>query len=195
MLSEVKLLSSHEASSDDHKHRGGSKSRDSILAFTPSSVEPPLGKEGGAWVPWSPQRSCNLFSMLSGWNKAILVVLPSFSFNDQSFLLTLSVWRQILSPRSSGIPNIWVEAKVGDGSGFCWTRERVRVTISFHFGSPLGHLVWSLVSPPQSFYCFVCHHIHSTQRLHFPFLCGSFSCQVFMLQEEIILCSLLTWLV
>lgn len=51
MLSEMKLLSSHEASSDDHKHRVGSKSRDSILAFTPSSVESPLGKEGGTWVP------------------------------------------------------------------------------------------------------------------------------------------------
>lgn len=176
MLSGVKLLSSHEASSDDHKHRGESKSGDSIPGLHSLFCGTTLGERGWCVGSLKSPEELQSFSVVSGWNKAILAILPGLSFNDESFLLTLSVRRQILSTRSSGIPNNRVEAKVSDGSGFCWTRERVWVTISFHFGSPLGHLVWSLVSPPQSPYCFMCHHIHSTQRLHFPFLCGPFSC-------------------
>lgn len=55
MLDGVKLLSSPEASSDDRKQRGRRKSGDSDSGLHSSSVESPLGKEGGGWASRSPR--------------------------------------------------------------------------------------------------------------------------------------------
>lgn len=132
-----------------------------ILALTPSSVEWPLGKACDRWAPRSPKG-------VQAEVKHFWAILPGSSFNDQPFLFTQrllftrSVLRQILSTRSSSIPNIRVEAKVGD-SRFCWTRESVPVChnlFSFWHPSRPSCLIFSVPTsefllfhlPPYSFY-------------------------------------------
>lgn len=98
---------------------------DSGLHF--SFVESPLGKEGG-WVLRSP-RGLQFFLCCLAEVKQFLAILPGFSFYDQHFPFTqrcLCIKADTRS-RSSSIHNIRLEAKVGDGSEFCWTRESLPV--------------------------------------------------------------------